>query len=222
VNKFINVIVLTLAANFLAVAGGVVYLHQTGRLDREKVLAIRELLYPPPAPEQPTTQPAEPATTQPILRLERLLAQHAGRPAGEQVEFIQRSFDAQMAQLDRRQRELADLQRQIDLAKQQMERDRSAIEKADAELVARADEVQRLANDKGFQDSLALYNTMQSKQVKAVFVTLDDATIVRYLQNMQPRVASRIIKEFKTPEEVLRIKGILEQMSSGAAASAKE
>lgn len=220
--KFMNVIVLTLAANFLAVAGGVVYLHQTGRLDRGKVQAIRSLLFSPPEAQPATTQPVDSATTQPIERLERLLAEHSGRPAGEQVEFIQRSFDAQMAQLDRRQRELADLQRQIELVRQQMERDRGAIEKADAALIARADEAQRLADDKGFQDSLALYNTMQSKQVKAVFVTLDDATIVRYLQNMQPRVASRIIKEFKTPEEVLRIKGILEQMSSGAAASAKE
>src|SRR5688572_4827701 len=102
--KLLNVIVMVLAINFLAVAGGAVYLHQTGRLDNEKVHAIRAILFPPPKPVAATTQPSDEggATTQPILRLEQLLAHHAGRPAGEQVEFIQRSFDAQMAQLDRR------------------------------------------------------------------------------------------------------------------------
>src|SRR5688572_9480400 len=220
--KLINVIVMVLAINFLAVAGGGVYLHQAGRLDKEKVHAIGQILFPPPKPAEPTTQPSERdgATTQPILRLEQLLAQHAGRPAGEQVEYIQRSFDAQMAQLDRRHRELGDLQRQIDLAKQQMERDRAMLGKSQTELVAKQDEAARLATDKGFQDSLALYNSMPSKQVKAIFLTLDDASVVRYLQNMQPRIASRIIKEFKTPDEVRRIKGILEQMSGGATTAA--
>jgi len=222
VKKLGNVIVLVLAINFLAVAGGAVYLQQTGRLDKAKVQAIKEVLFPPPKPSEPTTQPSESgATTQPILRLEQLLAQHAGRPAGEQVEFIQRSFDAQMAQLDRRQRELGDLQRQIDLAKQQMERDRAALAKSQTELVAKQDEAARLATDKGFQDSLALYNTMPAKQVKQVFASLDDATVVRYLQNMQPRRAAQIVKEFKTPDEVQRIQRVLESMRR-AQASAQE
>ena len=35
-----DILVLTLAINFLAVAGGVAYLHQTGRLTPEKVAAF--------------------------------------------------------------------------------------------------------------------------------------------------------------------------------------
>src|SRR5215203_2461383 len=116
--KLFNVIVLMLAINFIAVGAGVGYLKSTGHLDRERVMAIKDILFPQSAAEAaPTTQPASVATTQPIVRLEELLAQQVGRPASEQVEFIQHTFDAQMAQLDRRQRELADLQRQIELAK---------------------------------------------------------------------------------------------------------
>ena len=213
--KFTRVIVLTLALNFLAAAGGIAYLFQSGKLDRTKILAIKDLIFAPPPSEAPTTQPAaeEAApTTQPITSLDKLLAQASGRTAGEQVEFIQRSFDAQMALLDRRQRELADLQRQVDLSKQQMERDRAAFEKARTELANREQQATKLATDKGFQDSLALYNTMPSKQVKTIFMTLDDATMRQYLQAMQPRVAARIIKEFKAPDEVARIQKVMESM----------
>jgi len=233
--KLGTVIVLTLAINFLAAAGGIGYLFNTGKLDREKVLAIKDLVFAPPpsaAPAtQPTTQPLDTAlpTTRPIDSLEKLLAQHAGRPAGEQVEIMQRSFDAQMAMLDRRQRELLDLQRQVDLSKQQMERDRAALDKSRTQLATREQQATKLATDKGFQDSLALYNTMPGKQVKTIFMTLDDETMRQYLQAMAPRSAARIVKEFKTPEETARIQRVMESMrlsqqasASAAAASANE
>ncbi len=211
--RLINVLVLTLALNFLALAALVGWLHQTGRLDRAKVQAIREILFPKPDPTgSPTSQPADAPTTQPILRLEELLAKTTGRSATEQVQFIQHAFDAQMVQLERRERELADLARQVELAKQQLTRDRADLDAQRAEVVARRDEQTRLAADKGFQDSLNLYNTMSGRQVKQIFMTLDDATVVNYLQAMQPRAAARVIKEFKTPEELARIQTIMEKM----------
>jgi hypothetical protein len=223
VKKLGSVIMLTLAINFLAAAGGIGYLFQAGKLDRAKVLAIKELIFAPPPSAAPATQPAEEpaATTQPINSLEKLLAQASGRTAGEQVEFVQRSFDAQMALLDRRQRELADLQRQVDLSKQQMERDRGALEKGRTALASQQQQATKLATDKGFQDSLALYNTLPGKQVKTIFMTLDDATITQYLQAMQPRSAARIVKEFKAPDEVARIQRVMESMRQAQQATAK-
>src|SRR5438477_5433692 len=125
--KFFNVLMLILAVNFLAAAGGVWWLYQSKHLDRQKIIAIKEIIFPTGS-DAPTTQPADSSpATQPILRLEELLARANGRTAAEQVEFIQHAFDAQMAQLDRRQRELNDQQRQVDLAKQQMARDRATL-----------------------------------------------------------------------------------------------
>lgn len=211
--KLGGVIILTLAVNFLAAAGGIGWLFQSGRLDRAKVLAIKELVFAPAPVEAPATQPSDlSATTKPVNSLEALLARASGRTAGEQVEFIQRSFDAQMALLDRRERELTDLQRQVDLAKQQMERDHLALEKGRTELAAQQELANKLATDKGFQNSLQLYNTMSGKQVKTIFMTLDDETMRQYLQAMQPRIAARIIKEFKTPDEVSRIQTVMEAM----------
>ena len=43
--------------HFLALAGGVGWLFQSGHLDRTRVTAIKELLFPPPAANAPATQP---------------------------------------------------------------------------------------------------------------------------------------------------------------------
>ena len=128
------------------------------------------------------------------------------------MEFIQHSFDAQVAQLDRRQRELNDLQRQVDLAKAQLTKDRTTLDGDQKSLAAQQQQANRLAGDKGFQDSLLRYQAMPSKQVKQIFMTLDEETVTNYLQMMEPRNAARIIKEFKTAEEVARIQKVLERM----------
>lgn len=221
IRKLFNVLVLTLAMNFIALAGAVGWLFHSRKLDREKVTAIREMIFTePPAPAAPTTQP-DAATTQPILQLEQLLSRQSGRSAGAQAEFIKESFDAQMTQLERRARELLDLQRQVDLAKAQLARDRTQLGQAESDLAAKQAQADKLAGDKGFQDSLALYTSMPAKQVKAIFMTLDEQTVVNYLQAMQPRTAAKIIKEFKSPEETSRIQSVLEKIRQ-AQASAKD
>lgn len=218
--KLLAVLVGTLAINFIVIAGAVGWLYKTGKLDRDKVMAIKEIVFPPPAPpEEEKPEEDETATTQPVLKLEELLAKHSGRTAGEQVEFIQRAFDAQMAQLDRRHRELAALQDQIDTAKTKLAADRAVLDEDRKKLTAEEQQAETLANDQGFQDSLELYKAMPPKQVKTIFMTLADDQVVRYLQAMEPRGASRIIKEFKAPEEVERVQRVLEMMRLAQASS---
>jgi len=215
VKKLWNLLVLTLALNFVALAAGVAWLYQAGRLDHARVVAVKEILFPPPATAAPTTQPADDTPTAPSSskRLEELLSKMSGkRTAAEQVEFIQQTFDTTMAQLDRRQRVIEDLEGQIARANQKLSEDRKALDADRGALVAREKEAERLAGDKGFQDTLELYNSMPPRQVKALFMTADELTVAQYLDAMQPRTAARIIKEFKTPEELDRIKRVLEKM----------
>jgi hypothetical protein len=183
------------------------------------VAAIKEIVFKDAAQPQPTSQPSEVATTQPVVQLDELLDRASGRSATEQVEFIQHTFDAKMAMLDRRQRELNDLQHQVELSKQQMSKDRTALDGREKGLAEREQQAGRLESDKGFQDSLALYKSMPPKQVKTIFMSLDDATMTSYLQAMEPRTASKIIKEFKSPDETSRIQKILERMRLASASS---
>ena len=215
--KLWNVFVLTLAINFLAVAAGVAYLYKDGRLDRTRFEAIRLVLYPPPAPvPAAATQPAAPARVEPVLQLGELLAQKSGLSTAEQLEFIQQTFDARMAEVDRRQRELADLQRQVDMANSALARDRTALDAEKKQLADREQLAATLAADKGFQDSLKLYQSMPAKQVKQLFMAMDDETVARYLQAMEPRGATKIVREFKAPDEVQRIQRVLERMRGPA------
>src|ERR1700683_4834261 len=97
--KLFMVIILTLALNFLAAAGGVAWLFQSGRLDHAKLKQMRQLVFAPP-PAAPSQAGETSATYRPSL--DDMMAKQSGRSATEKVEFIQRTFDTRMLELDRR------------------------------------------------------------------------------------------------------------------------
>jgi hypothetical protein len=217
--KLFLVLVLTLALNFIALAGGVGYLFQTGQLNKAKISQIKDVLFaPPPAPPAP---PAATTNKTPDSRtvLANLMSGQTGRPALDQVEFLRRTFDAQMLQLDQRQRQVADLQRQVDLANQKLVADRAALDKREKDLNAKEQETQRLQDDAGFQSSLALYTAMPAKQVKSIFMTLGEPTVQQYIQAMDTRTAGKIIKEFKSADETAFIQRILERIRQSQVSS---
>jgi hypothetical protein len=59
---------------------------------------------------------------------------------------------------------------------------------------------------------------MPPKQVKQIFMTMDDETVQRYLQAMEPRGATKIVREFKAPDETQRIQRVLDKMRGPATA----
>jgi hypothetical protein len=210
--KLFHVIAYTLALNFLAVAGGAGYLFRSGHLDRQRLTAIKAVLFPAPAPATTTAAGrGGPSATQPSAALDELVKKAAGLPSDEQVQLLQHSYDSRMAELDLRQRQLADQQRQIDFGRDRLTAERAALE-ADKAKFAAQQQVLAQTNDQGFQDSLALYSAMPAKQVKTVFMTLGDETMMKYLEAMPARTATKIIKEFKTPDEMDRIQKVLERM----------
>lgn len=219
--KLLGLIAGILALNFLAVAGGVGYLFKTGHLDKSRLTAIKAILFPPPPPDVTVANSAE-AATQPSMALEELLKKAAGRSAEEQVDFIQKSFDSRIAELDLRQRQLNDQQRQIDFGRQRLIADRTALEAEKKQLKAAEDQAALQAGDQGFQDSLQLYSNMPSKQVKTIFMSLSDETMMRYLEAMPAKSAAKIIKEFKTPDETDRIQKVLERMRQRESAAASQ
>jgi flagellar motility protein MotE (MotC chaperone) len=212
--KIWDVLVLTLAVNFLAVVALVGWMYQSGHVDKDRLTKIKEVLFAQPA-TQPAPQPAADATTQPSMQLDELLNKSRNMTAGQQVDFIRQTFDSQMAQLDRRARELADLKAQIDLANAKLVDDRAILDDDRKKFTEQQERIRQAASDQGFQDSLNLYSAMPSKQVKTIFMALDDQAVLQYLRAMDSRTAGKVIKEFKTPEETVRIQHLLEMMRNG-------
>jgi len=219
--KLFDIFVLILAVNFLALAGCVAWLWRSGHLDHPRVGAIKQVLFPPAAPEAPTTQPSVPdGPPTGSQRLDALLARQTGRSAAEQVKFVQQTFDATMTALDRREQDVAYREAQVAHANQKLAEDYKAIEAQRQQLLAKENQADTLANDKGFQDTLGIYNSMTGKQVKQAFMTLDESSAAQYLDAMQPRTAARILKEFKRPDEVEHMNRILEKMRHPPAVAA--
>jgi flagellar motility protein MotE (MotC chaperone) len=221
VSKLFNVIVLLLALNFLAVAGGVGWLAKSGRLGKAQVAEIKAILFRPPPEVVAETQPGAPdPSTRPSLKLDALLAEKAGLPVGQQAEHLRQMFDANSAELDRRQRELLALKDQVERAQRELDTGRGQLLKAEAAVNEREQEAARLASDQGFQDALKLYSSMPAKNVKQIFMTLDDETVVRFLRAMEPRTATKILKDFKAPDELSRAQRYLERLEKRPAATA--
>lgn len=220
-SRLTNLVAWVLALNFLCAAGGVAYLVATKKLDKAKVQEIRTLILAPAT--QPTTQPTTAPTTQispdaaPIVRLEAALAQAAGRPAPEQAEIVQTTFDTQNAMLERQLREIEDKKRQVDKAAAEVAEARRKLEEDRKQLSAKTDEASKLAEDKGFQETLTLYQSMAPKKAKELMKAMNDDVVVRYLRSMETRTATNILKEFKTPEEISRAQAIMEKMRQAQA-----
>ncbi len=216
--RVLNVVVLTLAVNFVLATAGVGWLAASGRLTKARVADVRKVLFPPPATQPtPATRPAvadgpADASADPVTRLGAMLAKAAGRPPGERLADVQQSQDVELAEVDRRQRDLQDLRAQAELAQAQAARDRDAVARDRQALKAQQDQLAAGHVDKGFDDSLALYRTLPPKQVKAIFVTLPDETVQRYLQAMDARQAAKVMKEYKSPADVDRLQRVLERI----------
>ena len=221
--KLLSTFITLLAINFLALAGGVGWLYSSGHLNKGRVAEVRKVLFPPPEVEAPATQPSDSDKgPTPSERLAELLAKHAGHSAAEQVAFIQHNFDATTAQLDRREREVSDREAQVASANAKLVDDRKALEAERQRLTDQEQQAGRLATDKGFQDTLTLYNAMASKQVKEAFMAMDDAEAAKYLDAMQPRTANKILKEFKTQDEKDRLKHIFDKMRNAPSEAATQ
>jgi flagellar motility protein MotE (MotC chaperone) len=190
------------------------WLFQSGHLNREKITTIKQTVFDGPATQPAETQPAAPEGPPPASqRLSDLLAKYApGKSTTEKVDFIQQNLDSAAAQLDRREREVADREAQVALANAKLADDRKLLDADRQQLADREKQDDKLANDKGFQDTLNLYNTMTSRQVKTIFMSMDETSAAEYLDAMTPRAAAKILKEFKSPAEVDRLKSIMEKM----------
>ena len=109
-------------------------------------------------------------------------------------------------------REVTDREQQVAAANSKLAADRKSLEAERLKLTEQERQADRLAGDKGFQDTLSLYITMQSHQVKQIFMTMDEQSAAEYLDAMETSGAAKIFKEFKTPDELDRMKHILEKM----------
>lgn len=215
-----NALAIVLVINLLLVVGGVGYLYLGGRLSGDRARQAAAIFAPTLEEEQ---QMARRVADQAALDAERAKREaHRRKVADGPVstrEKIDRDVEAEeiaLLQVQRLREEIRALQRQLDLARQSIARQKA---EHDAERVAWeasiADELAR-RTDADFQKTVALYQQLKPKQAKDMFMELigdgQGDQVVEYLAAMQQRKAAGVLKEFKSPEELAVASRLLERL----------
>jgi len=200
--KLILTILLVLfLVNCLAMLGVLGYGGVTGRLDaakRAQYLATwrGEKLIPEPEDAGVTEETEAPqAAGVRIAALE------------EQREMTSREVQRDIQLLRTQQNTLA-MERdklQKDIAEWQVKE--TAFEKKVAEY-------NQTVQEEGFLKALKNYSQMKPKLVKDDFMQMSDREMVRYISEMKSDVATRILEQFKTPEELLKRQGVMKLLET--------
>lgn len=221
ISKLAQAVVIILALNFvgLAIAGGV--LAQKLELNGEKWSRVKAVLLEEPEEivEEPEPEPLPPT---PMEQLVMMLDEQSGKPAESRVESMNLELDERLVETSRREREVTDRELTVQAAMKKLAGDRASFEQQKQAWQLALTEVRDREADEGFQSALSLYESMQAKQVKAIFAGMEDEVVLSFLRAMEARQASKILKEFKTPAETERATRIMEKLREGEAAAIAE
>jgi len=197
--KLILILVLTLVAvHVLAVAGFLGYGLATGRMDAEKraqYVAIwqGEKLVPYVEPveaakEEPETQQAAKARITSVQ---------------EEREFFSRALQRQIQVLNNMKVSISAAQAKLDKDLSQLQVKRQEFDNILAQQNA-------AAKEKGFLVALESYSAMNPKLVKDDFMEMDEKDAARYLAAMEPGTITEILSKFKTPDEQVKRRRLVE------------
>ncbi len=214
------VLCVVLWINLLAAAGFVAWLYKSGRLNQDRVDRIRQMLTLTVAEEEEQRQQAaaqEEEARQKAMEAARLESVSDGPDTLDDFLKAERLGDEMaMQRIERLQRDIRDLQRQLAIAKQlytkqseQFAAERKAFEEA-------ASAQSRLQRDQNFQQAVRMYEQVKPRQAKEMFQELirrdQTAQVVDYLAAMQMRKAASVLKEFKTPAEVAQATELIQRL----------
>jgi flagellar motility protein MotE (MotC chaperone) len=199
--KIYNILVILCIAVVLALGGLAGAMAITGSLNSENIAKIVDILRGREKQEAavaetavPTSQPATSAITQIAVN-------------EDAVELTSRRLERWQQELEYRQRQLEGLQRLIEQQREELRQARGVFQ----------EEVQASENrlqDEGFRKQLKLFESMQPKQAKEVFMDMPANEAVEFLRALQPRISSKILREFKSDTEMTRLNELLNLMNT--------
>jgi hypothetical protein len=212
-----NVVSFLAVVNLLALTIVGIWLWKSHRLDGARLADIRELLaVPVHAAQGEHTQSLREIEQQRLLEAEQM---RKDRPPTDSASQIQRTILI-ATQEDQARRRLADERRtlldelalataNVDEERAQFEREREAWDNA-----VRGDRTQK--SDEQFMQAVRQYEQAPPKQGKRMIMELvmmgQVEQAVAYLDAMNARAAGKILKEFKTDEEIKLATELLEKL----------
>ncbi len=185
---FLTIMVIVLVVHALVLLGLVGYSAASGRLgqqQRQQYLATwrGEILAPPPE------------------KVEEVVAEENPQEAAARIAEAQTENEKISRELERQMTQVREFKITVELAQAQLDKDRRELQgKMDAfqQQLAFAKEK---AQSEGFQKALKNYSQMKPKYVVADFMQMEDEQVAEYLAAMKADVATRVLNQFREPEE---------------------
>lgn len=192
----------TAVVNLLALGMFAGWLHQTGRIDMGRVEAVRELFR---LPVEEASRLAEKEAAERAADLQREAeAYRVENPlpaAARQIEHMAQ-LEARSHELQRRAvAETEQMREQLLAAQRRHAEDRTAFDRERAAWREQTEAMQAGVRDAQFRRVVGLLEQLRPKQAKDLVTQwatggdIDQA--VRYLNAMNPRIAARVLAEFK-------------------------
>jgi len=185
----------------LAAVGLVGYGLATGRFATEKrqqyFATWRGEILVPPAPE-----------------VEQVLDDEKAKQASERIAATEIKREIITREIQRDIELARYMQTTLAQAQNKLSGDIELLQKNQVAFTQKLDQYNRQTQQEGFQKALKNYSMMKPKSAKADFMKMDDEQVVTFLAQMKPDVATSILEQFRTPEELdkrLRVMGMLEQ-----------
>jgi alanyl-tRNA synthetase len=201
--RLYGILAVVAIANLVVLAGVAAYAWATGRIDRERIGRIAEVLSGQAAGEpSPATQPA---TTQPVVQA----SQERIRQNEELEEIL-------MRRLERQRREVEDLASLTDAARLKVLQDRETLQQETARWEQRKEAWEKQQHLDGFKRTLAYLEGVDAKVAKSLLQERKDADAARILASMNERKARAVIEECTAPHEREWIGRILQMIEMGS------
>jgi len=195
-----TIIITLLLIHFLAIAGFLGYGAMTGRFDGEKraqyLATWRGEKLVAPTEEIQTAQAEE----------------EAPQPASARIETKEAEKEIAVRQVERELELLRNMRFTLDVLQRNLNQQKKELEEKEAAFAGALETERKKMESEGFRKALQDYSSMKSKYAKNDLMKMEDAEAVRYLSAMKPDVATRILNQFKTPQEQEKRMRLLKQL----------
>ena len=195
-------------ANLLALAGFIAWLGTSDRLNRERVLAVRDVFKTTVTAEEKVKADEE---KQRLIDAKAAEEQaRVGQPplsSDQQIVLADAVTQVAARQQQRLEREASDLTRTLAEEREALQQQREAFKKSVEEFEQRRAQILEQDGDAQFTKTVKLYQSLKAPVAKAMLTTLVRGgaieDVVAYLNAMQARKASAIIGEFEKDDPAM-------------------
>ena len=184
------------AIHVVVLAGFVGGLFASGRINREKLARIVDIV-------------RETENEEVVAEVSLKTDEQVRRASSDRIEAEKVAEEIDERRIDRLVRDLEAKYEMLEEVKQKIVADEKQLAVREAKFSQMMkDERERLQNE-GFLEAMQIYSNMPPESVKNLFMTMEDRPVMEYLVLMDDRARKKIIKKFQMPEELEKIKRVI-------------